>query len=74
MESIHQQFLKYFKDYMLCGGMPEVVQCYVETKNWKQVILTQRRIVSDYTNDMAKYAPANDKIKFMNVFHLFHYN
>lgn len=68
MESIHQQFLKYFKDYMLCGGMPEVVQCYVETKNWKQVILTQRRIVSDYTNDMAKYAPANDKIKVHECF------
>ena len=67
-DALHELFLKYFKDYMLCGGMPEVVSIYQTTKSWKQVLITQRNIVAGYTNDMAKYAPAKDKIKVLECF------
>ena len=35
----------------------------METKSFKDTLLIQRRIVSDYYNDIAKYASRTDRIK-----------
>lgn len=67
-ESIHYLFLDYFKQYMMCGGMPEVVAAYLEKKSLKDALLIQRRIVNDYISDMAKYAPKNDRLKVHECF------
>ena len=63
METLHDKMNDLFKDYMIVGGMPEVVNKYIETKSFKETLLVQRRIVSDYLNDMVKYADGSERIK-----------
>ena len=61
--SIHEKFNQFFKDYIIIGGMPEVVQTYFQTKSYREALLIQRQIVDDYRNDMLKYAHGSEKIK-----------
>ena len=63
LEPLHEKMNKLFRDYIITGGMPEVVTKYIETKSFKETLIVQRRIVSDYLNDMAKYADGSDRIK-----------
>lgn len=65
---IHIKMNEFFKDYIIIGGMPEVVAKYVETKSYRDALLIQRRIVNDYLNDMIKYAPGADRIKARECF------
>ncbi|MDO5811498.1 MAG: AAA family ATPase [Bacillota bacterium] len=63
MEVLHNKMNDLFKEYMVVGGMPEVVNKYIETKSFKETLLVQRRIISDYLNDMVKYADGSERIK-----------
>ncbi|MGN0242307.1 MAG: ATP-binding protein, partial [Candidatus Weimeria sp.] len=62
-EAVNQQMLKYLKLYMTVGGMPEVVQLFVDTHDLRQVDERQRALLEDYRNDIAHYAPPAVKIK-----------
>lgn len=48
------------KTYYAVGGMPEVVQDYVENKNFQTVIEIQDEIISDYADDFSKHAPVSE--------------
>lgn len=67
-ESVHHQMMHYLKQYMIIGGMPEVVQSYVNSPNIADVDRKQREILRDYRYDIAHYAPAEDKIKAENCY------
>lgn len=67
-EPLHQKMNDFFKDYVIVGGMPEVVKTFVQTKSYKEALSVQRRIVQDYANDMAKYASGTDRIKTRECF------
>lgn len=62
-EPIHHQMMNYLKQYMIIGGMPEVVQTFADSANIAEVDRKQREILRDYRYDIAHYAPAEDKIK-----------
>ena len=47
--------------YTVVGGMPEVVQTFVDTKQMNEVLHIQRDIVRSYKDDMIKYAEKKDK-------------
>lgn len=67
-EILHEKMNELFTTYMIVGGMPEVVKTFIDTKSIKETLQVQRRIVTDYFNDMAKYAIASDKIKARECF------
>ena len=46
-----------YRDFQIVGGMPEVVQSWIDTKSVENVEKIQRQIVKSYENDFAKYAP-----------------
>jgi Holliday junction resolvase-like predicted endonuclease len=50
------------------GGMPDVVQTYVDTHDIAQVIARQTEILELYRLDIAQYAEGNDKIKIRAIF------
>jgi len=60
---VHKKFEDLLRQYMVIGGMPEVVQTFVETADYRAADLVQRRLYRDYLNDIARYAPAEEKIK-----------
>ena len=67
-ESIHQTLCKLFYSYIVVGGMPDVVQTYVDTHDIAQVIARQTEILELYRLDIAQYAQGNDKIKIRSIF------
>lgn len=62
-EALHVKLLDYLRKYMVIGGMPEVVNMYIETKNLKSVDDVQRRLYRDYIVDIAHYASPEIQIK-----------
>ena len=53
-EGAHQKMMKIFRLYMLIGGMPQAVDEYINTYNFKNVDLVKRDIIKLYENDLAK--------------------
>lgn len=48
------------KEYYIVGGMPEVVQEYVNTHNFKAIQEIQDEILADYADDFSKHAPVSE--------------
>ena len=67
-EAMHNSLNKYLQEYMVVGGLPEVVDTYIATKDFYQVHLLQEKILRDYQDDIAKYALNQDKIKARQCF------
>ena len=67
-EAIHETMCKLFYSYIVVGGMPDVVQTYVNTHDIAQVVARQREILELYRLDIAQYAEGNDKIKIRAIF------
>lgn len=55
------------KEYYIVGGMPEVVQEYVNTHDFKTVQEIQDEILADYADDFSKHAPASEVEKIRLV-------
>ena len=65
---INDKMMSYLREYMAVGGMPAVVNKFVETHNFNLVHAEQSKILADYMNDIAKYAPTADKPKARNCY------
>lgn len=50
---------EYLKLYLYIGGMPEVVNSYVQNKNLLEVRDLQRKLLEAYEQDFSKHAPSN---------------
>jgi predicted AAA+ superfamily ATPase len=61
--AMHSRMMELFKEYIVIGGMPRVVNDFVTTHNFGHVLKLQRAIISDYTDDIAKYAEGSEKAK-----------
>lgn len=67
-EAIHNRFRELLHQYIVVGGMPEVVSTFMETKQIGKVLAVQRRIVEEYKSDMVKYALTADKSRIRECF------
>ena len=54
-----------FNDYMITGGMPEVVSMFIDNKNFSGVLDKQKSLLLDYEEDITKYAGGLDKSKIL---------
>lgn len=61
------KFEDLLKQYTYIGGMPEVVQDFVDNKDFKKVRTIQKRILSSYEKDFSKHIPANtvEKVRML---------
>jgi predicted AAA+ superfamily ATPase len=62
-QAMHERMMELFKEYIVVGGMPRVVQEFVTTGNFARVLALQRGIIQDYADDIAKYAEGVEKVK-----------
>lgn len=60
-EALHNRYRQLLLQYVAVGGMPDVVQTFVDTKQMNIVLQMQRDIVRSYEDDMVKYANSKDK-------------
>ena len=54
---IHDRLMRYFKLYLVVGGMPAAVQKYVDTNDLAAVAAEQRFVIRAYRRDISKYDP-----------------
>ena len=60
--------LSNFKDYMVVGGMPAIVNQFMANKNFSGILKMQQQILLDYEEDITKYAGRLDKTKILNCY------
>ena len=60
-ESIHNKYESLFREYMVVGGMPEVVADFAENKDFNRVNTIQNDIIAEYRDDISKHAKGKGK-------------
>jgi len=67
-DGLHTSMMDYFKNYIVIGGMPEVVEKFIDGKNYQEAFSKQREIIEDYREDIVKYAEKDEKSKIRACF------
>ena len=57
----HRKAMDYFRQYLIVGGMPQVVQEYVNDKNFANVDAIKRDILTLYRADIIKHAKGYER-------------
>ena len=52
-----EEYIENLKQYYFVGGMPEVVQSFIEEQDYFKVREIQKNILNSYEQDFSKYAP-----------------
>ncbi len=66
---VHGKLMELFRLYLIVGGMPAVVQKYIDTNNLQEVLAEQQSIIRLYKRDIAKY-DRNNKLYLEEIFEL----
>lgn len=53
-DAVHRKLMRDFRLYMLVGGMPQAVETYIETNNFRKVDEIKRDILKLYEDDFRK--------------------
>lgn len=67
LDGLHSTFVEYLRQYYFTGGMPEVVQSFIDGKMPKEIRKLQKQILSDYADDISKHAPSEDLVRIDQV-------
>ena len=67
-QAVHETWLRLFYLWMIVGGMPEVVQEYVDSHDLSRVLSLQKDILRLYEQDISKYARTVDRLRIMEIF------
>lgn len=65
-EIVHKKILEKLAEYMSIGGMPEVVQAWIESKDLSTCQMLQRQINQSYRDDFKKYA-RNQQLNYIET-------
>ncbi len=68
-EFVHNKMIELFHLYLVVGGMPAVVNEYINSNNFQKVMMLQREIILQYKRDIARYDP-NNKLHIEEIFNL----
>lgn len=66
-QHIHRNVMKLFREYMVLGGMPQVIKKYIETNDFNIADREKTNILTLYRNDIAKHA-GSYTLKVQNIF------
>ena len=64
----HQKSLELYEDYLVVGGMPEVVQEYIDSKSLISAVDIQSEIINSYRSDITKYSSYGDANKIIATY------
>ncbi len=57
-DAIHRKAMQHFKEYMIVGGMPQVVKAFLTSRDFNEADREKDTILSLYRGDIAKHAGA----------------
>ena len=67
-EGIHNVMMELLYRYVIVGGLPGVVNTFLETKNIELTYKAQRNLIAEYEEDMIKYANDANKPRIRECF------
>ena len=67
-DGIHTVMMELLYRYVIVGGLPAVVNTFLQTKNIEQTYHVQRNLITEYEDDMVKYAADADKPRIRECF------
>ena len=59
--AVHESMLRYFKEYICVGGLPEAVNTFIKTNDMNKVYNEQRAILEEYKDDFGKHLDEDEK-------------
>lgn len=59
-QTTHNAMLRYFKEYICVGGMPDVVNTFITTGDMNLVYENQKDILEEYKDDFGKHLDENE--------------
>lgn len=65
---VHENFQNILREYLVTGGMPEVVESFMLHKDFNLVQSLQEKILSSYDDDISNHARGTEKNKVRNCF------
>lgn len=68
-EAVLDRYQGLLREYLVIGGMPEVVKSFLTSHNYQEAFEGQAKILKAYEDDVNRYAPNADKSKIMRVYH-----
>ena len=60
ISSFKDKYIEWLKKYYYIGGMPEVVENFINNKDFYEVRYIQKQIIEMYENDFSKHTPDNE--------------
>ena len=60
INSFHEKYVEYMKEYFFVGGMPEAVLTFVNQKDFGEVRKVQLNLLDYYAQDFSKHAPIRE--------------
>lgn len=66
-DSVNRKLMRDFRLYMLVGGMPQAVEEYITTNNFRQVDQVKRNILELYEDDFRKIDPTGKTSLFFKA-------
>lgn len=64
----YEVMMENFREYMIIGGMPAIVNKFITQKNYSGTLEMQKQILLDYEEDITKYANGLDQGKILNIY------
>lgn len=64
----HKTLSNVFKEYVFTGGMPKIVQTFIDEKNFFNVFPKQKELVSDYEDDIIQYVEGLEISKVKTIY------
>ena len=65
---LHKKALDLYYNYLVIGGMPEVVNEFINSNSLISAIDYQKAIIESYKSDITKYSESNDALKIIATF------
>ena len=67
-DAVHEKMMSLLREYITVGGMPAVVNRFVEMQHFGEVQAIQQMILDSYFDDISKYATGPEKPKVKNAY------
>lgn len=67
-DGVNRQFMAALREYLVVGGMPEVVNTFLRTNNYQEAYETQKKIMESYREDIKHYASAAARQKISDCY------
>lgn len=63
-----EQMNKLFMEYILTGGMPKIVNSFIQNNNFSGILTMQKQLLLDYDDDISKYSKGIETSRIKNIY------